>query len=235
MPILKFLLTNPELRLHTEKDSERWALWFDAKIERNNERFTIFCGLEQYDGFSMNGTAIVEQRTSKTEAQQSPLSEPNDRKFTEERPGYISIAYPPRDWKGSEKFPPFFEIKISLPADTFLCVLRTNPETRLIHLWVDTSTIIQEDGLVYGNDPTGNEIEWRVEKKNYAHAKSITLKINPCPDDALGAEPSPEVKQQELPVPTPVLVNTSDLASAINRLFWAVVLIGLLLILKAYW
>jgi hypothetical protein len=32
MPILKFLLTNPALRLHIEKGVETSSLWFDATM-----------------------------------------------------------------------------------------------------------------------------------------------------------------------------------------------------------
>ena len=184
MPTLNFLLTNPRLTLEAKKNSEEWTLGFDAKIVRPEgfrERFTIFCGGKEYDGYDTNCTAIIKQRTAKNESQPSPV-ETNDSKLAEEvvekRPGYVGVAYPPPEWNDSEKFPPFFTIKILLPADTFLRVLQANPETHLTHLSLDTN--IRDEGLVYGNDPDGKEIEWRAEKKSLCDLESIRLTIKPC-------------------------------------------------------
>ena len=178
MPILNFLLTNPEPELETKKDSEEWTLRFDATIKRPEgllNRFKIFCGGEELDGYSSKGNAIITQQTSENESQQSPLHE---------RPGHIYLHYfPPGDeLRNSEGLSTAFTIYIRLPADTFLRVLQMNPEKHLIHLGVDTGIENwREEGLAYGDDPDGKEIEWRVEKKNYAHADSIRLTIEPPP------------------------------------------------------
>ncbi|HVS27851.1 MAG TPA: hypothetical protein VHE58_11270 [Burkholderiales bacterium] len=195
MPGLSFELTNPRLWLEAKKDSETWTLGFDAIIKRPEgfrERFKIFCCGEEYDGYSTNGVAIIEQRISRNELQEPLLTEPNNREgaeeVLEETPCYIRVGYLPPEWQGSEKLPPRFEIHISLSTDTFLRVLQAKPETRLIHLWISTEINVQkgDDGFSYGNDPDGKELEWRVEKKNHAHMDFLRLTIKPRPLTHLG-------------------------------------------------
>jgi hypothetical protein len=177
MPILKFLLTNPALRLHIEEGVETSSLWFDATIERPHDftaRFTIFCDGKEYDAYSLKCEAILRQVSSQNESKQSPPPDPNDTFGIEEKPDCIAIACPPPDCKDADKFEPFFSIYLALPTNTFQLVLQANPETRLVHLWIDT-TLSREEGLVYGDSLDGDELKWRVEKKNYARAKAITL------------------------------------------------------------
>ena len=49
------------------------------------------------------------------------------------------IAWPPSDSKGTDKFQPFFDRYLALPTNTFQRVLQANPETRLVHLWIETA------------------------------------------------------------------------------------------------
>lgn len=135
-------------------------------------------------------------------------------------------------WKIRKNLLPIFpsilkSILITLPADTFLHVLRTNLNTHLINLWLTTES--QQEGLGFGNEPDGYEIEWRPERKNDARVESILFKINPRLENDESV-PSLEVEQQEFPPATSGAVDTAKLVSAINRLFWAVVIIAFL-----YW
>ena len=76
MPIaLKFLLTNPALRLHIEEGVETSSLWFDATIECPSEsraRFKIFCPGGEYEVYSLKGEAIIRQVASKKTNRSNP-------------------------------------------------------------------------------------------------------------------------------------------------------------------
>jgi hypothetical protein len=100
----------------------------------------------------------------KNESQQSSSHDPNDTFGIERKPDCLVIAWPPSDSKGTDKFQPFFDRYLAPPTNTFQRVLQANPETRLVHLWIDTA-ISLEGGLVYGNNYDQNAIEWRVEKR----------------------------------------------------------------------
>jgi hypothetical protein len=62
--------------------------------------------------------------------------------------------------------------------------------------------------------------------------ESLHLNIIPLPEENRESKPSHEMKQ---PDPTPPMYDSvvvSKLLASINNLFWAVVIIGLLLLLK---
>jgi hypothetical protein len=163
MPNLNFLLTNPEIYLVAEKDSEKWSLRFDAKNQRSMVRhtgFVILCDGEQYDGFGTNGRVIIRE---------------NADELLEEKPGYIRVDYFDPKWPASDNRLPFFVIDISLPVVTFQRLLNVNPEAHLIQL--DVNTDFSKGGLVYGDDPDGLDIVWSVEKQNHAYVESIHLSI----------------------------------------------------------
>jgi hypothetical protein len=167
VPILKVLLSNPEMHLKVGKDSESCTLWFDAKFQpvRDGSTFTIFYGNQKRDGYSGNGVATIGKRM------------PNDSQVAEKGFGSLSV-YPPDLEEPQESHPHFpvsFEINISLHADTFFHVRNTDPKSHLIYLWLDTES--QKDGLCYGDDPNGNEIEWRADKTNCAQVEALSFKI----------------------------------------------------------
>jgi hypothetical protein len=120
MPIvLKFLLTNPALRLHIEEDVETSSLWFDATIEcppESRARFKIFCPGGEYDAYRLKGEAIIREVASKNESQQFLPPDPNDTFGIERKPDCLVIAWPPSDSKGTDKFQPFFDHYLALPT-----------------------------------------------------------------------------------------------------------------------
>lgn len=144
-------------------------------------------------------------------------------RLVEEKPDSIAIASPPSEWKDADKFEPFFTIYLALPTNTFQRLLQANPETRLVHLWIDT-TVSGKKACVMAIPPVGMNLSGDLKKKNYAHVGSITLMIKPRPEIALDSKPSPEMKPKAPPVPEPVFVNSSDQTrSTIRHLFWAAV------------
>ncbi len=184
MPALDFLLTNPELILEARKDSEEWTLRFDATIKRPEyslSRFEILAGSEAIDGYSSKGNVVITQQMTDNESRQSPDTEGPG------KPGHVLLYYfpPGSELRDSEGIATAFTIYIKLHSDTFFRLHQANLKTHLVHLRVDTGiTNWKEEGFVYGNDPDGNEIEWRAEKKQYAQAEVIELTITPRPENA---------------------------------------------------
>lgn len=186
MPYLNFLLTNPELFLAVEKDSESWSLRFDAKSVRSEtcNSFKIFYEGKQYDGLGANGGVIIKLRMPQNQSQQSPPTKLNDKKVAnaifEEMPGDIRIDHFDPEWPKSNKPVPFFVVNIFLSTDTFFRLFHVNLERLIISLSLYTDA--WEGCLDIGNDPDGEEIEWQVEKQNHAYAKTIHLLIRPRSD-----------------------------------------------------
>ena len=74
------------------------------------------------------------------------------------------IAYPPPDWKDTDKFQPFFNIHLALPTNTFLRILQANPEARLVPLWIDT-TITGKKAWSMAMTPVGMNLSGELKKR----------------------------------------------------------------------
>lgn len=166
MPTLKFQLRSPRLVLDAKLGQEEWRLIFEATNQpiRDGDSFKILCRGKQYDAFSTSGTVYIGPRANPAE-HLSP--EKNDGAI-----GSIGVVYPLEDWG---EIPPFFEANISLSADSFRRLIETHTHVRAIELWV--STAAGENGLIYGDDPNGRELEWWVERSNSTVAESISIRF----------------------------------------------------------
>ena len=238
MPGFTFLLTNPRIYLEAKKQSERWSLSFDAKVERPERTGTfriIFEGKE-YDGYKMNGKVFIECYHPKNESEQLSPPQPDEWTLsTEERPGYIHVDTIPLEYQDAKTTWPRIGIVASLPSDPFLRLLQASVKTCSIELYASVpGPKHDEEGFSYGPDPDGRDIEWRSKMTDRARLDLLRVGITPRSNDALESEPSQEAKPQEPPSPmSSGAVDASKLVRAINRLFWAVVMIGVLLLIKA--
>jgi hypothetical protein len=217
MPRLTFLLTNPSLSLRTE-GIETWSLACEAKIERlhilETETFKVVHSDVEYDGYKMTGTVSI-QCYNGSERISSPADLSN-----------LNIHIDSLETDG-----PYFLIETSLSSDAFFHLYESLGKPCSIRL--HASTPLSKEGLTFGSDPGGWEIHWRIDKQTCAPLESLHLNITPLPEENRESKPSYETKQ---PDPTPPMYESvaamSKLLSSINNLFWAVVIIGLLLLLK---
>lgn len=92
--------------------------------------------------------------------------------------------------------------------------------------------IRQEVGLVC-TAPDGTEYEWDTTTRSTNCLSYVSLTITPRSEGASVLGPSQEVISQAPPSPISGAVDTSKLIRAVNRLLWAVVIIGLLVVLRA--
>jgi len=240
MPVFRFLLTNPSIFLVAEEESDKWSLWFDATIERPErdyhgyrDSFTVMCGGKEYNGFRLTGTIGIDLHQS-TERKE-------DEAEHQTKLGYIRINYFPPTEEFPEDVPPKFEIRTSLLPDTFFRLLQANPENCLIKLSVHTRSLWdkdqetqQKEGLVYGDDPNGKDYIWHTEKKWTSCLDLVTLTMTPRAQtkEVSESEPSQQTIPPAFPAPTSRDVDTQKLVSVVNRLFWAVVIVGLFLVLR---
>ena len=183
MPILEFLLTNNQLTYSAEKDSEEWILVPDTKLQKNYDSFEVFLGSDIYDGFGLECSVTIKQRTPKNivwaerlariaqQASDGMLAET----VIEGCLGTIALVY-----SREHEIPPYFEIIVLLPTDAFFRV-QAYLETCLCYLSIKTDPF--ESGLIHGDDPDGKDIKWLVDKVEVAIAESIFLRFKPHPTD----------------------------------------------------
>jgi hypothetical protein len=166
MPTLKFQLRNPRLVLDAKPGHEEWRLIFEATSQpvRDGDSFKILLRGKRYDAFCTSGTVYISPRANLPD---QPSPERTDGAVCS-----LAVVYSPEDWGDTA---PFFEVKVSVNADSFHRLIQTPTHVRATELWV--STVMGEDGLIYGNDPDGRELEWWVEKSNLADAESISIRF----------------------------------------------------------
>src|SRR5262249_27447931 len=136
------------------------------------------------------------------------------------------VATIPPEYRDSERDWPRIGIAASLPFDSFFRLHQATVNARSIELDAHVSGP-NEEGFSFGPDPDGRDIEWRVAQKDRARMDSLRLGIRTRSEEARESAPP------ESPSPISGAVDTSKLVSAVNRVFWGVVIIGLLLALRA--
>jgi hypothetical protein len=173
MPILKFHLQKPRLVLDVEPSQEEWELIFDARIQhiKDGDSFNILFRGKQYDAFTIGGTAYIRARANPGEQSSREIKRLRS-EFGENAIGSIGVSYSSEQW---EEIPPFFDITIALSPDSFRSLVERYVDAHIIALWITTP--IAGNGLIYGNDPNGREIEWWVERSNSSVAESASLRL----------------------------------------------------------
>ena len=149
-----------------------------------------------------------------------------------ERPGYIDVEMIPARYQAEDVVSPRLGIVVSLLSDPFFRLFQASGAAGSIEVYVSTPTNYSDGGLIYGEDPDGRDIEWHTDKMNRVVLESLRFGITLHSKDPLEPDEAREAKQQQPPAPS-TAVDTTSLVSAVNRLFWVVLIVGLLLVMKA--
>jgi hypothetical protein len=165
MPVLKYRLRSRRLIVDARSSSEEWELVFDAVSQPVGDRqsFKILSRGKEYDAYSTKGTVYISPKVPKpggSSAQEGIGI------------GTVTVIHPPRGWGDIS---PFFEAKFFLSAESFRRLAEIDTRTAVVELWVTTA--MNEKGLVYGDDPDGNELEWWAERSNISNAESISVRF----------------------------------------------------------
>jgi len=179
MPTLQFLLTSNSFAYSAEKDSEEWILVPDAVFQRNYQNFEVLLGEDTYDGFGLEYTVTIKQRTPRNIAWAAKLAhfalEASNGKLNanivDGCVGTIALVY-----SIQHQIPPHFEIIVLLSSDAFF---RMQEYLEKYNCYLSLQTDPFEAGLIYGDNPDGNDIRWLVDKVEVAIAKSIALQFKP--------------------------------------------------------
>lgn len=178
MARLQFLLTSNTIAYRAENGSEEWVLLPDSVFQRNYERFDVVLGSTIYDGFGLEYSLKIKQRTPDDIAWAEKMSA-----YAEKASGGKVNAGPAEgcvgtigvNWSIGHQIPPNFQIIVLLPADSFFSVQK-NLEKYPCHMSLNTGVF--EAGLAPGDDPNGNDLRWLVEKVQVAIIESISLRFN---------------------------------------------------------
>jgi hypothetical protein len=179
MPILQFLLTSNSFAYSAEKDSEEWILVPDAVFQRNYQRFEVLLGADTYDGFDLECSVTIKQRTPNNLAWADKLAHlalqasngKLDANIIDGCVGTIALGY-----SIQHHIPPHFKIIVLLPADA---IFRIQEYLEKYTCYLSLETDPFEAGLIHGDDPDGNDIRWLVDKVEVAIAKSMSLQLKP--------------------------------------------------------
>jgi hypothetical protein len=179
MPTLQFLLTVNSFAHCIDKGSEEWILMPDAIFQRNYRNFEVFVGPDKYNGFELEYSITIKQRTPvnidwiaklaqfSLQASNGKLNE----NIVDRCSGSIALIY-----SIEHQIPPNLEIIILLPSDTFF---RTQEYLEKYDCHLSLQTDPFEAGLIYGDDPDGKDIRWLADKVEVAIVKSISFQFKP--------------------------------------------------------
>lgn len=221
MPILKFQLRNSLLCLDVSSESEDWELTFDAvnvpTSEKSYQTFTIFSHGLEYDGYASNGRFNIKPMMPN-------LKQPSD----QENVGIGNIKCL-HSHEFGENIPPVFEAEFFLSVESFRQLVEIDTRTVTVELWVTTA---DEKGLIYGEDPDGNELEWRLEgsgrgdsSAGISNAKEISFRFNVKAD---------EIVEENKPL-TEYEQNVLKYISGIDKkITYGLIIIVIVLILAAF-
>ena len=163
MPVLRFQLQSRRIILDASLGKEEWKLVFGAVSVPvdDGQSFKILSRGKRYDAYRIAGTVYMRPNTSRPEQHPPELGV-----------GSVSLIHPPDDLGGIQ---PFFEAKFFLSAESFHHLLTTDYLSPIIELWATTA--MNENGLIYGNDPDGRELEWWPERSNTSVVETVSIRF----------------------------------------------------------
>jgi hypothetical protein len=240
MPLLHYSLSNRRFFFRTSDGEDTRGMNFDAEYVPQNrwDSFKILRAGGKENAEALNCTLLVEERSDigvREPSRNGDATNSNDSKQRDGN-GFGLISYQ-EAWEDSEtdrKFPAWILIKVLVPASTFLAFLDSDLEQTSIYFSIDTDLL--SGGLKYGNAPDGSEKEWDVDEKAHVRAESFSFRLQPIeakPEPTEPEEPAAMAPSRTPPLlPPEFVVHASRISQLINRLFWAVVAIGVILLLR---
>lgn len=177
MPILELLLTNNTLTCSAEKGEEEWVLAPDVALQRNHQRFDVLLRSNVHDGFGLQCSVRIKQRTPQNMAWAEKLArlalDASDGKLStdvvRECIGTIALIH----WTEKD-VPPQFEIIVLLSTDAFSRT-QQSLEKYACRMLLETDPF--EAGFQHGDDPNGNDLRWLVDKVEVAVVKSMSMQF----------------------------------------------------------
>ena len=153
-----------------------------------------------------------------------------------DRDTHIGAIHYSEAWEDSEtgeKFPAFYSISTALPSESFETLLNADLDEAQIFLRFITD--LGAPGITYGYDPDGKEKQWDVAQANPLDANTLIVAIVPRekPEPDLDEYRHVDVTPSAL-APQPVVVIDPQLTRQLRSLWWAVVVIGGLALVKLY-
>lgn len=172
MPHLEFELNKPCLTFEGNKESDEWRFNIRGKCTsgRFDQRFAIMSGNKSYDGFGVEAVVYIKKRPPRSEVKGIPTDKPFD--SNDKYRDMIYVTCP-----DSEIDQPFFQVTVSLPLDAYQRLIDSDWTNHTLVLSVENEIVGQ--ALVYGDDPDGRDLEWRVDKANYVFLKEVRLHLLP--------------------------------------------------------
>jgi hypothetical protein len=146
--------------------------------------------------------------------------------------GPIGSIYYVAAWRDSEtdsNHPHAISVQTALPIETFEAVLNANLDTSRIYLTVST----EDAAFTYGYAPDGSEQNWDVGQSNPVKAENITIAV--LPQDKPEPEPPEDLPEESSNVAlSPTLISDPQLIHHLRAIWWAIVIIGGLILTKLY-
>ncbi|WP_413790919.1 MULTISPECIES: hypothetical protein [unclassified Pseudomonas] len=211
---LRFELTNRRFFHELGPDLSRRKMIFDAFVESSEELRVI------EKGFLRKGDVSI---------------------TTTPREGQIGSIYYVGAWRDSDTdsdYPHSFSIETSLPFESFEPVLNVDLDAYQIFLRFSTSLF--GTGLTYDVAPDGSEKCWDTEKSNPVKAEEVVFVIVPRDKPAPGlseddhGEASRPVEDSRTVEPPPIVLSDPQIIRHLRSIWWAIVMIGGLVLLKLY-
>jgi len=190
MIFLDFLLRTPSFRCAIEKESEKWLIECDAKIQQISpfKSFTLIRGRDRLDGYNLNGRVwmadqLIIHSGLATKASETEMSGPQE-SFCPKNPGYIRLDYVPSEWWRDEEKEPAkgsYEIHSHVSRETLHHLLKLNWETHDVHLTIFASENQEKgNGLAWAgaNYEWRHDGEWPVVQLSSLHLRITTRQNN---------------------------------------------------------
>lgn len=121
-----------------------------------------------------------------------------------------------------------FSLAAVLGNEAFEPLMSVDLDVNRVYLTFDTDLF--SSGLTYGYAPDGSEKVWDLEKEDPLKAESFTVVIK-AKEEA--EEEAPEL--EERPPQPPTVVTDPQLLKQLRAIWWAIVVLGCLILIKLSW
>lgn len=134
------------------------------------------------------------------------------------------------DKDNDAKHPHSFSLAAVLSNEAFYPLMSVDLDVNQVYLTLDTDLF--DSGLTYGYDPNGSEKIWDLEKEDPLKAESFTIVIK-AKEEA--EEEVPEFELEERSPQPPTVVTDPQLLKQLRTIWWAIVVLGSLILIKLSW
>lgn len=237
MPLLTYSLSNRRSAFHASQTSRERKIWFDGTLcSHNCNEFEIRMRDAVVDGalapfhveVSENGKFGVPALGNK-ESDLWSFGAPDRLALVRFSPAWTHSEFGAHDAK--------IVAFVNVPREVFDMLLHSDMSTAVITF--NLRSKLSDENFKYGWRPDGSDVVWTIgsDEATHFYAESFEFGFEPRGNDETALDVTATSHAQDpstRTAPTEIVVNTEPLSAQVNRVFWLLLIVSALLLLKLY-